>query len=57
VPLAWLDRARGAAWDGFRLNIAVDDYDDPAGPLAQVWWKPRWGSPQDYRGSGMFVRR
>jgi hypothetical protein len=57
VPLAVLDRMQGQPWDGFRLTIAVDDFDDPQGPLAQVWWRPRWGSSQDFAGSGMFSKR
>ena len=57
VPLAYLDAAQGGPWKAFRLNIAVNDYDDPAGPLAQVWWRPRWGTMNDFAGSGTFVRR
>jgi hypothetical protein len=57
LPLSWLNQMQGQTWDGFRLNIAVDDFDDSSGPLSQVYWRPRWGTAQDFPGSGMFIKR
>jgi len=57
VPVAYLDQAQGQPWQALRLSIAVDDFDEEAGPLAQVWWRPRWGTGPDYAGSGTFVKR
>lgn len=57
VPLAYLTESQGRPWEAFRLSVAVDDYDDEAGPLAQVWWRPRWGTAPDYPGSGTFVKK
>lgn len=39
-----------------RFNIAYDDQDDPnSSEYATLFWKPKWGSSQDYPGSGMFT--
>lgn len=57
VPAAYLNEQQGEPWTAFRLNIAVDDYDDPAGPLAQIWWRPDWRYALTYPGSGTFTRK
>ncbi len=56
IPHAALDRFRGAPWDALRINIAIDDFDSPAGPLVQYWWRPDWRFGQNYPGSGTFLR-
>jgi calcineurin-like phosphoesterase family protein/cellulose/xylan binding protein with CBM9 domain len=56
IPIEYLDRMQAEPWKYFRLNIAVDDYDDPATPGAQLWWQTDWRSPGTYRGSGLFCR-
>ena len=57
IPLSYLDEKQGHRWEEFRLNIGVDDFDDPAGKLAQIWWQPNWRRSQDRPGSGTFKRR
>lgn len=40
----------------FRLNIGFADLDDLISTDPSVmWWKPKWGSRNDYRGSGLFI--
>ena len=57
IPRKYLDEKQGEEWREFRLNIAVDDYDEPNGPLAQLWWRPDWRYEQNYPGSGTFQKR
>jgi len=57
IPATYLNEKQGEPWTAFRLNIAMDDYDDPAGPLAQIWWRPDWRYALTYPGSGTFRRR
>ncbi len=54
VPTAYLDRMAKTGWQGFRLNVCVDDLDDDG--LVQIWWKPDWRRKGNYWGSGSFVR-
>ena len=57
VPRAYMDEKQGSAWEAFRLNIAVDDMDEPNGALAQLWWRPDWRKGKSYPGSGTFKKR
>lgn len=57
IPLSYLEDRQGRDWRRFRLNIAVDDFDEVAGPLAQLWWQPDWRDDTNFAGSGTFVRR
>jgi hypothetical protein len=57
IPHTVLDAFRGAKWDALRINIAIDDFDLPAGPLAQYWWRPDWRYDLNYPGSGTFLRQ
>jgi hypothetical protein len=42
--------------DAFRLNIGFADLDDLISTDPSVmWWKPKWGSRNDYSGSGLFI--
>jgi hypothetical protein len=56
VPVEWLNQRQGQAWDGFRLNIAVDDFDSAEDSGSQIWWRPDWRSPESYAGSGTFQK-
>lgn len=56
IPHEALNQYRGGQWDAIRLNIAIDDFDSPAGELAQYWWRPDWRFELNYPGSGTFVR-
>jgi len=39
----------------FRLNVSFEDHDDLNNTDPSVlYWRPRWGSPLDYAGSGTF---
>ncbi len=56
VPLSYLVEQQGEDWRQVRLNIAIDDYDAPEGPLAQLWWQPDWRDDENRPGSGTFGR-
>jgi len=57
IPVSWLNEKQGREWEDFRLTVTADDYDDIHGPMAQLWWRPRWNTEGDYAGSGTFTRR
>lgn len=52
-----MDEKQGEEWTAFRLNIAVDDVDEPNGSLAQLWWRPDWRGEKNYPASGTFRKR
>ena len=54
VPLTYLNKMAGREWDGFRLNVSVDDRDGDK--MVQLCWKPDWRYPESYYGSGTFKR-
>lgn len=53
IPIEYLKKMNGADWKEFRLNIAYLD-NDKNSPQTTIWWKPDWGSKENYIGSGMF---
>ena len=55
VPLAYLNKMAGKEWEGFRLNVTVDDRDGDK--MVQLCWKPDWRYPESYYGSGTFIRK
>jgi hypothetical protein len=57
IPAKYLDEKQGGPWKAFRLNIAVNDFDQVAGPLRALWWRPDWRSAATYAGSGTFERK
>jgi hypothetical protein len=57
IPVSYLNEKQGGEWKQFRLNIAVNDFDQIAGPLKALWWRPDWRGPQTYAGSGTFERK
>lgn len=58
IPVAWLDQKQGGPWKEFRLNVAVDDQDDPDGKISRLlWWRPDWRSPANFEGSGTFRKK
>jgi len=60
IPMAYLNEKQGAKWKGFRLNVAVDDFDGEVqdrDDAAQIWWRPDWRTPASYSGSGTFKRK
>ena len=56
IPLNYIEERQGKDWDKIRINIAVDDYDEETGPLAQLWWQPDWRDQNSFAGSGTFRR-
>ena len=56
VPLSYIEAQQGKDWDRIRINIAVDDFDETTGPLAQLWWQPDWRDEANFPGSGTFRR-
>ena len=56
-PVSYLNEHGGKQWDTFRLNIAVNDYDDPDDNGSRIWWHPDWRTSQNHPGSGTFKRR
>lgn len=40
IPISYIEERQGEDWRRIRLSIAVDDFDDPPGPLTQLWWLP-----------------
>jgi len=55
VPLNYIKRMNGDDWKEFRLNLAYFDQDADKS-RSVLWWKPDWGSDENYTGSGMFFR-
>lgn len=55
VPLEYIKAKQGEDWQSLRVNVVQNDVD--ADGNARVGWRPEWTSPEDYRGSGRFVRR
>lgn len=42
--------------DAIRINIGFVDFEDPKKiDSARLWWKPIWGSKEDYPRSGLFL--
>jgi len=57
VPAAYLDGKQGGPWEAFRLNVAVDDFDEDPDSRAQIWWRPDWRTAASFPGSGTFARQ
>ena len=56
IPLGYIEHRQGQDWRRVRINIAVDDFDEETGPLAQLWWQPDWRDAKNFAGSGTFER-
>ena len=56
IPIGYVEERQGKDWKRIRVNIAIDDFDDRAGPLAQLWWQPDWRDAANFAGSGTFER-
>ena len=57
IPIEYLNTQQGQAWEAFRLNIVVNDFDTPEGPGKHLWWRPDWRRNANIIGSGTFLRR
>jgi Carbohydrate family 9 binding domain-like/Bacterial Ig domain len=54
IPIAYLIEKGGKNWNGFRLNVCVNDLDKDG--MVQLWWKPDWRHSKTYWGSGSFEK-
>ena len=57
IPISYVEQRQGTDWKRVRINIVVDNLDDPTGPMAQLWWQPNWRNPTNFEGSGTFERK
>ena len=57
LPVTYLQQMQPVPWSSFRLNVGLSDRDEPAGPDAQIWWRPAWSGKQNYAGSGTISRQ
>jgi hypothetical protein len=55
VPMDYLNKQSVNDGGGFRLNVSVNDGDGEK--LVQLCWKPDWRTPENYYGSGSFVKK
>ncbi len=54
IPLKSINALKA---DAIRINIGVMDHDRPENTKPSVlWWRPVWGSSEDYKGSSTFYR-
>ncbi|MGH0031805.1 MAG: hypothetical protein ACQGVC_18610, partial [Myxococcota bacterium] len=59
IPLAFLDERQGQPWQGFRLNVALQDFAADGHTDVTHWWRPsRFGMSgvAPVAGAGTFVR-
>lgn len=56
IPMAYFEAVGGEAWDALRLNVVINDRDEPAGPVGKHWWQPDWRGDGAVVGSGTFIR-
>jgi cellulose/xylan binding protein with CBM9 domain/Big-like domain-containing protein len=54
-PISYIIEKGGKDWDGFRLNVCIDDLDKDG--MVQIWWKPDWRYKKTYWGSGSFEKK
>ena len=59
IPVAYLNDKQGKAWEYLRVNVAVDDFDHGKDNIldSQLWWCPDWRKPDNYSGSGTFIKK
>lgn len=56
IPLAYLQGLQGESWRSLRLNVSLQDADDPGTAPASINWMPDWRGNGDIPGSGTFLR-
>ena len=56
IPVSYLNKMQETEWEAFRLNVAVDDFDDSGNGLQLQWW-PDWRRDHSILGSGTFFRQ
>lgn len=56
IPINELKRAQGSKWGSVRLNLKVQDVDNPR-ESSGLWWRPDWLGRAAYKDEGLFLRR
>jgi predicted esterase len=56
IPVSYLNAMHRREWDSFRLNVAVNNWNDSTGG-PQMWWNPDWRTETYMTGSGTFFRK
>jgi hypothetical protein len=57
VPARFLDERAGGAWERFRLNVVLQDFERDGSSHSYAWRPSRFGAPSEtIRGAGTFVR-
>jgi len=56
IPLKALSAVQGKEWEDVRINVRQHDLDDVTASCTQVYWRPRWDGPKNYKDSGTFRR-
>lgn len=54
IPLRFIREKQGDDWEAIRINFTQHDLDGKE--QKRIEWKPKWGSMDDYVGSGTFFR-
>lgn len=55
IPLTYIKTIQGSEnWKSFRLNVYQSDSDKEAKHQSMIYWRPSWGSEDNYVGSGIF---
>ncbi|NQZ96701.1 MAG: metallophosphoesterase [Myxococcales bacterium] len=57
IPGSYLDEKQGRAWDSFRFDLSVTDFDEGDAAHSTFWWRPSRFGEMAVDGSGTFVRR
>ena len=57
IPQSFLDQNQGGQWESIRLNVYVDDLDDPeTSEIPRDWHYPEWRSKENIVGTGLYFR-
>ena len=55
IPLSYVKKMQGSDdWQGLRLNVAIQDYDQDYQHQTMIPWRPSWRTEQNFIGSGIF---
>lgn len=55
-PLAYIKELQGDEWRHLRINVAAMDMDADSDQGKFYFWRPEWGTSNNYVGSGLFFR-
>lgn len=54
IPVAVLEERAGGDWDGFRLNVTIEDFDQDEPDHNSLYWRPSRFEPGTAEGVGSF---